>query len=240
VSSQTKSELLGSWRGIHQSPEWPLFLWGLRLSALYLLLSVLAALIDPNLTTTLLVTLGLHFLGARGPGILLCLAQGIPPLPTVLLNFLAETIVVLLGYPFLLFAMRDGLRIRWLQRSADQAKKSASINAKRLERWGLLGLFFFVMFPFAMTGPVMGCVIGHLLGTRLARTLVVSLAGTFCALVVYVYAGEWLLTLIKDQTMLLTLVGVFVLAGLILKGLRSLRKGQARSLAAKEDEPMDG
>jgi hypothetical protein len=51
-----------------------------------------------------------------------------------------------------------------------------------VRRYGIIGLFAFVWFPFWMTGPVIGCVIGFLLGLRVWLNMTVVLAGTYVAI----------------------------------------------------------
>lgn len=49
----------------------------------------------------------------------------------------------------------------------------------------LIGLFAFVWFPFWMTGPVVGCVIGFLLGLRAWVNIAVVLSGTYLAILAW-------------------------------------------------------
>jgi hypothetical protein len=50
-------------------------------------------------------------------------------------------------------------------------------------KWGIPGLLIFVWFPFWMTGPVVGCIIGFLIGMRPWVNLTVVLLGTYLAIV---------------------------------------------------------
>jgi hypothetical protein len=52
-----------------------------------------------------------------------------------------------------------------------------------VRRYGIIGLFAFVWFPFWMTGPVVGSVIGFLLGMRIWLNMTVVLTGTYVAIV---------------------------------------------------------
>jgi hypothetical protein len=59
------------------------------------------------------------------------------------------------------------------------------LAALKSRRFGVAGLFVFVFMPFWMTGPVVGAVIGYLLGLPTRTTLAVVLAGTYAAVAVY-------------------------------------------------------
>ncbi|MHC4537666.1 MAG: small multi-drug export protein, partial [Planctomycetota bacterium] len=52
----------------------------------------------------------------------------------------------------------------------------------KIQRYGIISLFIFVWFPFWMTGPVVGCVIGFLLGLRVWVNITVVLSGTCAAI----------------------------------------------------------
>jgi hypothetical protein len=47
-----------------------------------------------------------------------------------------------------------------------RVEKAAEKNKGKIQRYGIPSLFLFVLFPFWMTGPVVGCVIGFFLGIR--------------------------------------------------------------------------
>jgi hypothetical protein len=59
---------------------------------------------------------------------------------------------------------------------------AAEAHKDRVQRYGVIGLFLFVWLPFWMTGPVVGCVIGFLLGLRTWVNMATVLAGTYAAI----------------------------------------------------------
>jgi L-asparagine transporter-like permease len=59
----------------------------------------------------------------------------------------------------------------------------------RVRPFGIIGLFVFVFLPFWMTGPVVGSIIGFLIGLRPWVNLVVVLGSTYIAI------GIWALLL---------------------------------------------
>ncbi len=95
---------------------------------------------------------------------------------------LLETTLVLLFYPLFVFSFRHLLQIRWLKRSFDRIHQSAQRHKSTVERYGIIGLFVFVWLPLFMTGPVVGCVIGFLLGLRIRWNMAAVLGGTYTAI----------------------------------------------------------
>jgi len=100
-----------------------------------------------------------------------------------------ETILVLLFYPLFVLSWRSLLVIPALRRFMERTRRSAEAHHGTIHRFGIPGLMFFVWFPFWMTGPVVGCAIGFLLGLRSWMTLTVVLLGTYLAI------GSWALIL---------------------------------------------
>lgn len=94
-----------------------------------------------------------------------------------------ETILVLIFYPLFVFSWRHLLVIKRLKNIFERTQKAAEIHKEKVQRYGVIGLFFFVWFPFWMTGPVVGSVIGFLLGLKVWLNITVVLAGTSAAIV---------------------------------------------------------
>ncbi len=93
-----------------------------------------------------------------------------------------ETILVLIFYPLFVLSWRHLLVVNWLKNIFERTRKAAEAQRGKVQRYGIIGLFVFVWFPFWMTGPVVGCVIGFLLGLRVWLNMTVVLAGTYVAI----------------------------------------------------------
>jgi len=93
-----------------------------------------------------------------------------------------ETVFVLICYPLFVFSWRRLLVIKWLKRVFQRTQKAAEAHKGKVQKYGIIGLFGFVWFPFWMTGPVVGSVIGFLLGLRVWLNMTVVLGGTYVAI----------------------------------------------------------
>ncbi len=93
-----------------------------------------------------------------------------------------ETILVLIFYPLFVFSWQHLLVIKSLKNVFERTQKSAEKHKEKVQRYGVIGLFLFVWFPFWMTGPVVGSVIGFLLGLKVWLNMTVVLAGTYAAI----------------------------------------------------------
>ncbi len=93
-----------------------------------------------------------------------------------------ETILVLIFYPLFVLSWRHLLVVNWLKNIFERTRKTAEAQRGKVQRYGIIGLFVFVWFPFWMTGPVVGCVIGFLLGLRVWLNMTIVLGGTYVAI----------------------------------------------------------
>lgn len=119
-------------------------------------------------------------------GRIACMAFGyslnLNPITIILVCMILETILVLIFYPLLVFIWRHLLVVRWLKRFSDRTRKAAETHKDIVSKYGIIGLFLFVWLPFWMTGPVVGCMIGYLLGLRVRINIPTVLTGTYAAI----------------------------------------------------------
>ena len=143
-----------------------------------------------------------------------------------------ETILVLLVYPLFVFSWRHLLVVKGLKKVFERIRKSAEIHKGKVQKYGIIGLFAFVWFPFWMTGPVVGCVIGFLLGLRVWLNISVVLSGTYLA----IFAWALFLRRFHDSVaayssqaamVLMVLLIVIIVVGSLLNG--TLRENKDKS-----------
>ena len=116
-------------------------------------------------------------------------ANGFDHAHVVPLNILIETIQVLVIYPLFVLSTRQLIRLPTLQPFITRIHHAAASRGGMVRKFGIAGLFVFVFAPFWMTGPVVGAIIGFLIGLRPWVNLAVVLASTYVAI------GVWALLL---------------------------------------------
>jgi len=100
----------------------------------------------------------------------------------IAVTMVVETLHVLVFYPLFVFSWRHLLVIKSLKAIFDRIHQAAETHKAKIQRYGIVGLFAFVWFPFWMTGPVVGSAIGFLLNLPVWLNISVVLAGTYVAI----------------------------------------------------------
>ncbi len=87
------------------------------------------------------------------------------------------------------------------------------------EKYGKYVLFIFVWFPFWMTGPVIGSIIGYLIGIRHYTTMFIVLSGTSLAILVWTYFLKEIIYLLHQASSYAPylLLVLFIVVATILK-----------------------
>jgi len=109
-------------------------------------------------------------------------------------NMWIESVVVLLFYAVFVLSMHKMVVFPRLKLYLERTRTAAERHHEAVRRYGIAGLFIFVWIPFWMTGPVVGSVIGYLLGFPAWLTLSVVLAGTLMTLLSWAYLLHGLYT----------------------------------------------
>jgi uncharacterized membrane protein len=147
-----------------------------------------AAVWSPGYGQLLAAVIATNLVFGRVTAMSLGYATGLDDLTVVLANLLIETILVLIFYPLFVFSWRELLEVKALRPYMRAARETAERHHGTIRRYGLIGLLLFVWSPIWMTGPIVGCAIGVLLGLGMRITLAVVLAGTYVAILCWAVA----------------------------------------------------
>jgi len=162
---------------------------GLALTGLMLLAFGIGWHLFPDRILPYAIMTGLNLIIGREAGMSFGYASGFGHAQVVPLNILIETIQVLVIYPLFVLSTRQLIRLRTLQPFITRIHRAAESRGGMVRKFGIAGLFVFVFAPFWMTGPVVGAIIGFLIGLRPWVNLAVVLVSTYIAI------GVWALLL---------------------------------------------
>ena len=164
-------------------PEGWLLVIAVALAFVYALWLVYKVLTAPAESQILIGLTATTLVFGRAAGLAYAYSVGLGHATVIPVTIVVETLHVLVFYPLFVFSWRHLLVIKSLKNVFDHIHRAAESHKGFIQRYGVLGLFAFVWFPFWMTGPVVGCVIGFLLGLPVWLNMTAVLAGTYVAIV---------------------------------------------------------
>jgi len=164
------------------SSEGRLLLVGVALAFMYTFWLGIKLLFSPDNSQVLIGMTATEIMFGRAAAMAFGYSVALEHSTVIPVCMIIETILVLIFYPLFVFSWRHLLVIKWLKNVFERTHKAAELHRDKVQRYGVIGLFVFVWFPFWMTGPVVGSVIGFLLGLRAWLNLTVVLAGTYVAI----------------------------------------------------------
>lgn len=175
---------------------------------------------DANNIIVITVT---NFLFGRAAGISYGYSVGFDDLVIIVVNIVIELITVLLIYPLFVYSWNKSSKIRGLEDFFSRVKEMRIKYSDFFEKYGKYGLFIFVWFPFWMTGPVVGSIIGFLIGIRHFHTMLIVITGTSLAIVVWTYFLKELIALLSELSAYAPyiLLGIFITIAVLFRLMKS-------------------
>ena len=170
---------------IFASAEGRMLGFGLALTGLMLLAFGIGWYLFPDSVLTYAVMTGLNLIIGRAAGMSFGYASGLGHAQVIPINMLVETIQVLVVYPLFALSWRQLITLRRLQPFITRMHRAAESHGGTVQKYGIVGLFVFVLVPFWMTGPVVGAIIGFLIGLRPRVNLAIVLGSTYITIVAW-------------------------------------------------------
>ena len=207
-----------AWRQLFKTTEGRILVLGILIALAGLIVMGLTAFWSPQTSRMIGVMTFFNIVFGRAVSMSIGYAANYGHALVVSVNMWIESVLVLLFYPIFVFSMRKLVVFRRLKHYIERTRSAAERHREKVNRYGIIGLFVFVWFPFWMTGPVVGSAIGYLLGFHPWLTISVVLTGTYIAM------GAWAYLMFGIQTraavigpwapvLVIGIIIIFVLAG---------------------------
>ena len=162
---------------------------GLFLLVVFLFLLALSAYFRPDEFTILLSMTASNIIFGRMAGLSIGISSQMDTTLLIAFSLFIESIMVLILYPLFVLSWKSLHVVTYapLNDFLKRSQKSAEKYQPLIKKYGIIGLVFFVLTPFAMTGPVVGSFVGYLMGLSHLRTLIVVLFSTLIAIILWTY-----------------------------------------------------
>lgn len=201
------------------SQEGKIFITGILMFIAFLIIVAVVYIFSVDDANNLMVMSVTNFFFGRAAGISYGYTVEFSDRVIILMNMMIEFIMVLITYPLFVFSWNKSLNLKFLRHFFISVKRQKLKYKSYFQKYGKYGLFLFVWFPFWMTGPVIGSIIGFLIGIRHYTTMLIVLSGTSLAIVIWTYFLKELIILLNQisSNASYIVLGLFVVIALLVK-----------------------
>jgi uncharacterized membrane protein len=160
----------------------------------------------------------------RVPSLSFGYASQLSHFEVIVTNILVEMILVTILYPMFVFSYKDMLHIKFLEKFFDDVKNYQIKYKDKFDKYGVIGLFVFIFIPFWMTGPIVGSIIGYLLGMKHFNIMLIVFIATSISISIWgILLNELIVILNMINTSLVWFILVFIIVLFIF--IKFLKKG---------------
>ncbi|MEA1914269.1 MAG: small multi-drug export protein [Campylobacterota bacterium] len=138
--------------------------------------------VDPILAKKLFAMVVTNYAVGRVPSLSLGYAANLPHFMVIGTNYIAEMMLVLVLYPLFALSFNRQIKIKSLQHFFEKVTLYKKKHQHMFDKYGVVGLFGFVFIPFWMTGPIVGSMIGYLIGIGHFTTISIIAIATLIAI----------------------------------------------------------
>jgi uncharacterized membrane protein len=177
---------------IYQTSAGLILFAGIAMSLLCLAVLAYITMVDTELGQALVLVFLAHTFGGRAAGISLCILNEINVFWTIFYNFYLEVLIVCFTYSLFMLSVSNYIKLRGLRLFALRLERRARKHKEKIEKYGWIGLFLFVMTPLPVTGPVIGSIIGSLVKMKLLKNFSAVFLGTLAAIIAWTLFFDFL------------------------------------------------
>ncbi|MEA3290602.1 MAG: small multi-drug export protein [Campylobacterota bacterium] len=141
--------------------------------------------IDPDFANKISAMVVTNIAVGRVPSLSLGYASGLSHLAVIFTNVYIEMVMVTLLYSAFVFSYNNIIKVNFLDTFFKKIHDYKEKYSVLFDKYGVLGLFIFVFIPFWMTGPIVGAIIGYLLGLRHFIVMSIVLIATVIAMTIW-------------------------------------------------------
>ncbi|HEO72051.1 MAG TPA: hypothetical protein ENN80_12370 [Candidatus Hydrogenedentes bacterium] len=147
---------------------------------------------------------------------------------------LHDILLLLLIYPLVVAGYRRAVEMSFVGNTIMNIRATAERHKDKVQPWGAIGLFAFVLFPFWSTGALAGGVVGYLIGLNTWVTFTSVIIGNFAAV------GLWIVLFDRMRTVSSTVsdyMPIGMLLGIVLVALIVWVRRRRRAACVRHTAP---
>jgi len=202
---------------LFQGKEGNIFLLGLFMIFSLVVFTIVCYQFDVSLANQIAGMVFSNLFVGRVPSLSFGYAAELSHFIVIATNIYTELIMVTILYPLFVLSFKGIVKVKALEKFFNEVQDKKKEHQEKFDKYGKFGLFIFVFIPFWMTGPIVGSMIGFLIGMKhyniifivfIATVISISLWGLFLqeiidALLVFDSQLVWILLFIVVSALLI-------------------------------------
>lgn len=163
----------------------------------------------------------------RAGSISLGLQLGISQLQIIVTLVIFNTIYLFLLYPPILYSFESLLRRKFIGKLLNSVKQTTERYQLKFEKWGIIGLIFFVWLPLYSTGLLAGALMGTLLGMRVVVVIPTVVISMIISVISWVFIFDYMLDFASSAGKIFpSIIVALLFVGALLHRWRLLKRKQ--------------
>lgn len=216
--------------------EGNVFLLGLFLIISLAIFIIITYIIDVNLANKITGIVFSNLLVGRVPALSFGYAAELSHFMVISINIWVEMILVTIIYPLFVFSFHGIVKVKVLEDFFNQVKSKKEQHQEKFDKYGKFGLFIFVFIPFWMTGPIVGSIIGFLIGIAHYVVIAIVFVATIIAISIWgLFLQEIIDTLMIFDSHLIWYVLLIVVVALVIFRFKDTILDKIQELKNKEE-----
>lgn len=203
-----------------------IFSLGVFIIILYFVDSLLASKITGMVFSNLLV--------GRVPSLSFGYAAQLNHFWVISTNIYTELIMVTILYPLFVLSIKGIVKVKTLEEFFSQVERKKIEHKEKFHKYGRFGLFIFVFIPFWMTGPIVGSMIGYLIGMKHYTIIFIVFIATIISITLWgVFLQEIIHLLIVFDSQIVWLILFICVSALLIFRFRKVILGKIQKIFYK-------
>jgi len=197
-----------------KSIEGLIFLIGCCLLTIELILFALFGHYIPELKENFLSIIVTDILAGRGASISIGLNLGLSNFMVISISVLFNITLFFIFYPLIIYFYEHLIEMKFIGKIFGSVKHKAEKYQLKIEKWGALGIAFFVWIPFHSTGALIGAIIGTFIGMRTITVICVVTSAMIVSVISWTFAFDYLFKITEGAGKIIPSIFVSLILGI--------------------------
>lgn len=222
---------------LFKGKEGNIFLFSLFMIFSFVVFTIICYQFDASLASKITGMVFSNILVGRVPALSFGYAAELPHFIVILTNVYTELIMVTIIYPLFVLSLKGIVKVKALESFFNEVQQKRVEHKEKFDKYGRFGLFIFVFIPFWMTGPIVGSIIGYLIGMKHYTIMFIVLVATIISISLWgLFLQEIIDLLMVFNSELVWMILFFVVSGLLIFRFRKVILDKIQNIFKKGEK----